>query len=215
MPGRGPTSRPAAGPGRGRTRTRPHSRPPVADAAPTGPAPDPAATPAPGPTVGRPAGPRFRSNVTGRAIALAVVLLILVISYASSLRVYFAQSQEIAAARAEIAERQQRIADLTQQREQWNNPAYVETQARDRLGWVVPGEIGYRVVGADGKPLGGGEDIDTGAGAAPEPTTAWWTRLWSSVERADRPAPPTSSVKAKPPTVTERTVPSPAASGPR
>ena len=37
-----------------------------------------------------------------------------------------------------------------------HDPDYVRTQARERLGWVVPGETGYRVVGADGKPLGGG-----------------------------------------------------------
>ena len=35
----------------------------------------------------------------------------------------------------------------------------MKTQARERLGWVVPGEIGYKVVGADGKPLGGGAKI--------------------------------------------------------
>ena len=47
--------------------------------------------------------------MTARAIALAVVLVILTISYATSLRIYFAQAHEIAATKAEITERQQRI----------------------------------------------------------------------------------------------------------
>ena len=54
-------------------------------------------------------GPRRPRSLTARAIALAVVLLILTISYASSLRIYFSQAHDIAATKAEIAERQQRM----------------------------------------------------------------------------------------------------------
>ncbi len=39
-------------------------------------------------------------------MALAVVILMLTISYANILRIYFAQSHEVAATRAEIADRQ-------------------------------------------------------------------------------------------------------------
>jgi hypothetical protein len=85
-----------------------------------------------------------------------VVLLVLTISYASSLRIYFAQAHEIASTRAEIAERQQRIAELEGTLRRWDDADYVRTQARQRLGWVVPGETGYQVVDADGNPLGGG-----------------------------------------------------------
>ena len=100
--------------------------------------------------------------MTARAIALAVVLLILTISYATSLRIYFAQAHEIASTNAEIAERQQRIRELQGELARWGDEAYVRTQARERLGWVVPGETGYTVVGADGKPLGGGAKITRG-----------------------------------------------------
>ena len=80
--------------------------------------------------------------MTTRAIALVVVLLVLVISYASSLRIYFAQAHEIAATRVEIADRQQRISDLQTELGRWNDPDHVRTEARQRLGWVVPGETG-------------------------------------------------------------------------
>jgi cell division protein FtsB len=153
--------------------------------------------------------------VTARAIALAVVLLILTISYATSLRIYFAQAHEIASTKAEIAERQERIRELQGELARWGDEAYVRTQARDRLGWVVPGETGYTVVGADGKPLGGGAKIS--AETAPDESVqdAWWSKLWGSVEAADRPAPvktdpgeKTITVKTKPnggtPTATPR-----------
>ncbi len=119
-----------------------------------------------------------------------MVLLILTISYATSLRIYFAQAHEIAATQAEIAQRQQRIDDLQTEMTRWQDPDYVRTQARERLGWVMPGETGYRVVGPDGKPLGGGAEITAqNKTEAPAPV-AWWSKLWGSVEAADKPAPP-------------------------
>ena len=84
------------------------------------------------------------------------MLLVLTISYASSLRIYFAQSHEIASTRAEISERQERIADLQGQLGRWGDADYVRTQARQRLGWVVPGETGYQVVDAQRQPAGRG-----------------------------------------------------------
>ena len=138
---------------------------------------------------------RRQSSLTARAIALAVVLLILTISYASSLRIYFAQAHEIAATKAEIANRQQRISDLESEVARWDRPDYVRTQARERLGWVVPGETGYKVVDVNGKPLGGGAEITSDTTPEPQkPQDAWWDKLWGSVEAADQPAP----VKAKP-----------------
>ncbi len=123
-----------------------------------------------------------------------MVLLILTISYASSLRIYFAQAHEIAATKAEIANRQQRISDLESEVARWDGPDYVRTQARERLGWVVPGETGYKVVDANGKPLGGGVEITSDTPEPQKPQDAWWDKLWGSVEAADQPAP----VKAKP-----------------
>ena len=132
---------------------------------------------------------RLASSLTTRAIALVVVLLVLTISYASSLRIYFAQSHEIASTRAEIAERQQRISELEGTVARWGEPDYVRTQARQRLGWVVPGETGYQVVDAEGNPLGGGAEIESSTATADQPQDAWWAELWGSVQAADKPAP--------------------------
>ncbi|MBA3530261.1 MAG: septum formation initiator family protein [Propionibacteriaceae bacterium] len=141
---------------------------------------------------------------------MAVVILILTLSYASSLRIYFAQAHEIAATKQEIIQRQSRIADLQSELVRWNDPAYVKTQARARLGWVMPGETGFKVVGQDGKPLGGGAEVNS-AKTADAPQDAWWAKLWGSVEAADEPA-PAPGEKAQPtkePTITEDTTPKP------
>ena len=192
------TSRPGAGPGRGKPRARSQARKPSSSARTSK-----AGTPRP-----EASAPLLRrgSSVTARAIALAVVLVILTISYATSLRIYFAQAHEVAATKAEIAERQERIRDLQGDLARWDDEAYVRTQARDRLGWVVPGETGYTVVGADGKPLGGGAVI-TAETAPDEPAQdTWWSKLWGSVEAADQPAP--VKTKAEEKTITVKTKPS-------
>ena len=213
-----PTARPGAGPGRGRPRARSTGRPTKANAgstaeartsgatAPVGAAANGSASRAEGAQAGRQAAgnkapkqaknragakkPRRRSSLTTRAVALALVILMLTISYANSLRVYFAQSHEVATTKAEIADRQAKIADLQTELNRWNDPGFVKLQARTRLGWVMPGEIGFTVVDADGKPLGGGSELTTGTKPASDKVPqSWYTRLWGSVEAADKPAP--------------------------
>ena len=168
---------------------------------PAGAEPGPAAKSPGGP--GRPATRRssavlqraVRANLTARALALVVVVLVLTISYATSLRIYFSQAHEIASTKAQIAQSQAAIDDLQGQLARWDDPAYVTAQARERLGWLVAGETGYTVVGADGKPLGGGLTLDASATTDPERAQPmWWDRMWGSVAAADKPAP----VKANP-----------------
>jgi cell division protein FtsB len=193
------TARPSPGPGRGRPRTQTTSRKARTPRTPEG---SPAV-----PLAAATSGPPRPTSLTARAIALAVVLLILTISYASSLRIYFAQAHDIAATKAEIAERQQRIVSLEGELAKWQDVNYVRTQARERLGWVVPGEIGYKVVDANGKPLGGGAEISADAAEPVEPAEdAWWAKLWGSVAAADQPAPATGEAEPDKP-ITEKTKP--------
>ena len=108
------------------------------------------------------------------------------LSYASSLRVWLDQRRELATLEAKIAERRATVGALQEEIQRWQDPAYVEAQARERFGWVMPGEVGYRVIGADGKPLGGtGLLVEPAAGAA-HPPEDWWGALWGSVEAAGR-----------------------------
>jgi hypothetical protein len=133
------------------------------------------------------------------------VLLILTISYATSLRIYFSQAHEISTTKAEIAERQQRILQLQGELARWDDEGYVRSQARERLGWVVPGETGFTVVDAEGRPLGGGAEIKAESTSAEPAQDTWWSKLWGSVEAADRPAPVPDPAREKP--ITEKTKP--------
>ena len=122
-------------------------------------------------------------SATWRLAVLGVVIAGLALVLAHSLRVYFAQSQEIAAVKVDIAVKQEQIAELEDKLNRWEDPQYVRSVARVRLGWVMPGEVGYRVIGADGQPLDGAT-IDTGDDAE---SGLWWERMWGSVSAADAP----------------------------
>src|SRR5690606_3424437 len=127
-------------------------------------------------------------GLTGRAAILLLVLAALVVSYASSLRAWADQQARIAELRTEVAERERRVKELDAELERWQDPAYVEAQARERFGWVRPGEIGYVVVDSD-DDSGEGDPETTGQDGEDAKHPAWWRTLWGSVRYAGDPPP--------------------------
>lgn len=128
------------------------------------------------------------ARVTGRALVLVAVFVLLGLSYASSLRIYLDQQHQMAVAGQQISERTARIDQLEAELDRWDDPNYVRAQARDRLGWVMPGEVGYRVIGEDGEPIGGGVTIEAEQQLpVGEHDPMWWDRLWGSIRTADAP----------------------------
>lgn len=160
-------------------------------------------------TQAEPERTRGSRNLTGRAAVVLLVLGALIVSYAQSLRVWFDQHQQISALNQEIRDREKRVGELNDEIARWKDDAYVKAQARQRLGWVMPGEIGYRVIGVDGKPLGAPpEPAAPSDGTAPPQKPTWYTKLWGSVEGAGNP--PAPAVKPTPtPTPAPIITPSP------
>ncbi len=120
-------------------------------------------------------------------MVLLLVVAVLMVSYASSMRAFLDQRSHMAQLRASIAESQTNIEQLEREKQRWEDPAYVELQARERFGWVMPGEIGFQVIDANGKPLTEGPSL-TDPDAAPDfDRPEWWQTAWSSVEVAGKP----------------------------
>lgn len=116
--------------------------------------------------------------------------MVLAVSYASSARAWIQQRSDINELQATIAARETAVAQLEEDTKRWEDPAYVQAQARLRFGWVMPGETGYRVIGDDGEALGGTSRL---AQPRSSPQTAepdWWESQWGSVVEAGKdPAP--------------------------
>ncbi|WP_207127404.1 FtsB family cell division protein, partial [Actinocatenispora comari] len=125
----------------------------------------------------RPGGGRF----TGRAVVLALVFVALILAYAYPVRTYLGQRAQIAELTDAQAQQKERIAKLRGQRDKWDDPQYVEAQARRRLRMVRPGDKVYAVYGDPKKPGGGDADDRRVRSDGP-----WYGKVWSSVQGADR-----------------------------
>lgn len=96
---------------------------------------------------------------SGFIVTILALLVAGVVILAPSLRILAEQQQEIAQLRAELEQTQQEVFDLEEQRERWKDPSFVETQARERLMFVYPGDITYLVI--DDLEDDGEDDADT------------------------------------------------------
>jgi cell division protein FtsB len=135
-------------------------------------------------------GARGPRGLSGRALVLCVVALILVLMLAAPVQRYLAHRSAVAAAERQQQQATLRVEDLKNQSAQWNDPAYVEQQARLRLQYVMPGDTVYQVV-----PQGSSGTLDDGSGSAPKPGTtvatklpgdSWNQKLWGSVQAVDQ-----------------------------
>jgi len=114
---------------------------------------------------------------------LALVVAVLAVSYAYPLRAWYDQHRERSALEAEAARLEAEVAEMETQLRLWDDPAYVRAQARARLGYVLPGDVGYVVVDETGSP-----EVELGPDGLPVLIEgAWYSRLWASLEAADLP----------------------------
>jgi TolA-binding protein len=95
------------------------------------------------------------------------------------LRQYVDQRSRTAELQQRIEESSRRVEELRVQKQRWEDPAYVEQQARERMFYVQPGETGYVVVGDP--PASAEAETGDAAGVEDRP---WYDTLWRSVDAA-------------------------------
>ncbi len=76
-----------------------------------------------------------------RAAILAAVVCVLTLTIAGPVRTYFAQRTEMRQLAASEEKLRGEIADLEEQKAKLADPVYIAAQARERLGFVKPGDI--------------------------------------------------------------------------
>jgi cell division protein FtsB len=116
---------------------------------------------------------------TRRAAVLALVVCALALTVAVPLRNFLTQRQELSALQTRQHQLAAQVDQLNQRRDELRDPAALQAEARDRLGYVRPGEVPYVVqlpgaVAADPAATG-----TTGA-------TPWFGQLWSDVRGVPR-----------------------------
>lgn len=126
-----------------------------------------------------------RTYLDGRIVLLIVMVLFLIVTTAIPLKNYLDQRSRINDLQSSQDANAQRIKELQNQVERWQDPAYVKAQARNRLHYVMPNEVGYIVLEADEAQAVIQNLIDE-IGVRP----AWYRTLWSSMHDAADTAPP-------------------------
>jgi cell division protein FtsB len=130
---------------------------------------------------------RQRSRLTGRAAILVLVLAVLAVSYASSLRAYLQQRSHIEQLESQIAEREANIDHLKDEKKRWQDPSYVAQQARERFGYVARGETPYVVVDEQGRPLDASAELGDPTTVDDPDRRAWYEDAWDSMKIAGHP----------------------------
>jgi cell division protein FtsB len=116
-----------------------------------------------------------------RAAVLAAVICVLTLTIAGPVRTYFAQRTEMNQLAASQAALRRQIADLEQKKVKLGDPAYIAAQARERLGFVMPGDIPFQVQ----LPPTAAVSPQPGADATkPANNNPWYTSLWHTIADA-------------------------------
>jgi cell division protein FtsB len=124
--------------------------------------------------------PRPRRAITGRALVLGTLVVLLLVVLASPLHRYFGSRSDVSHAAQQLHDDQTQLVQLQQQQRQWSDPGYIQQQARSRLLYAMPGDTVYVVVNPGQK-----SDIEKSAGASvANQASTWNQRLWRSVQIA-------------------------------
>jgi len=101
-------------------------------------------------------------RLSGFAFTVLGLIVLSVVVLAPSLRILVEQQQQIAQLRTAVENEKNRVDELDENVARWEDPAYIESQARDRLNYVYPRDYTYLVIDDgetvqtdDGAPISG------------------------------------------------------------
>jgi cell division protein FtsB len=155
------------------------------------------------PEESRPAAWLRNFRLSGFALSLLLLIVAALVVLAPNLKTLVEQRQQIAELQTQVDDAKSAVTDLKGEVDRWKDPAYIESQARNRLYYVFPGDVSYLVIGEasgakteDGQPIS--DKIQT-------TKVDWMRSLLSSVY--------TAGLTQATPTQLDSQVPSPGSGG--
>ena len=88
------------------------------------------------------------SNFDVRNAVILIMIVLGVLTVAPNVQTYFSYRQQIADMQTQVDEAKKNLAEMAVERKRWDDPVYVRSQARQRLYYVLPGEVSYLVMDA-------------------------------------------------------------------
>ena len=83
---------------------------------------------------------------SGAVIVGVIIAVAAVVDLSPPVQIWFEQQARLAELDKEVASARANLAEAKAELERWSDRVYVETQARERLMFVYPGDISYLVV---------------------------------------------------------------------
>ncbi|MFM1951348.1 MAG: hypothetical protein RJA33_142 [Actinomycetota bacterium] len=123
-----------------------------------------------------------RNQGSGRTFAVAAIFFALALFLAPPIKNYFTQRAQISALEAQLSSDYKALEDARKELTLWQDPAYIKSQARERLHFVMPGERQYIVTGE-----GIESEVPNDSAAAVEGLPEgqpWYTRMIASITEA-------------------------------
>jgi cell division protein FtsB len=90
----------------------------------------------------------LKLNSSSVSLILVIVLGTFLIS--QDVQIYLDQRRQIVEMEQSIDLAEEAVSQMQAERDRWQDPVYIRSQARDRLYYVLPGEVSYLVMNAEG-----------------------------------------------------------------
>lgn len=113
------------------------------------------------------------------SLVMMGVLVLAVLILAPTVQAFLAQRQQISDQQRTVDQLAAQVDTLKDQRARWNDPSYLRAQARDRLYYVMPGEISYLVI--DDRPPAAAADDTPVSSKLVKTQTDWVGSLFGSI----------------------------------
>lgn len=86
------------------------------------------------------------------SVSVSVISVIVLGSFLVSqdVQTFLNQRREIVEMERSIELARDDVVNMEAERDRWQDPVYIRSQARDRLYYVLPGEVSYLVMGTEG-----------------------------------------------------------------
>ena len=86
------------------------------------------------------------------SVTVSIILVIVAGTFliSSDVQAFLNQRRQIAEVELSIEQAKQAVDDMQTERDRWQDPVYIRSQARDRLYYVLPGEVSYLVMDTEG-----------------------------------------------------------------
>jgi len=86
-------------------------------------------------------------RLSGFALSMLALIVAALLVLATPLKTLIEQRQQIAQLEQSVADAQDAVDELNEQVARWSDPAYIQAQARERLYYILPGDVSYLIVG--------------------------------------------------------------------